>query len=91
MLKKLSDTTFELRVNKSRRVFQRSVVNMRPFPARYLKHPGLQEGWFDVKGNLIDDSDDTTHHFGKWKPGTIVAVLEKEGDKVTVHLGEIKF
>jgi len=56
VLKKLSDTTFELRVNKSRRVFQRSVVNMRPFPARYLKHPGLQEGWFDVKGNLFDDS-----------------------------------
>jgi len=32
--------------------------------------------------------DDTTYHFGKWKPGTIVAVLEKEGDKV-VDLGEI--
>ena len=42
-----------------------------------------EENW------LGPDNDDSTYHFGKWKTGTIVAVLEREGDK-TVHLGNFE-
>ena len=87
VVKKLSNTTFELRMNSTRRMFQRSVVNMRPFPKQHLKHPDM-EGFFDVKGNLIDEKDDTTYHFGKWNTGDIIAVIEKEGDK-NMHIGKV--
>ena len=68
-------------------MFQRSIINIRTFPQKHLKHPEL-DGYFDIKGNLVDETDEATYHFGKWNTGEIIAVIEKEGQK-HMHLGRV--
>ena len=73
----------------SKRVYQRTLANIRPWPKHLLKHPaGPADDLLDEGGNLIDAQDNTAYYFGRLPIGSIAGIIESEGSKM-IHFGRV--
>ena len=73
----------------SKRVYQRTLANIRPWPKHLLKHPaGTQDDLLDEGGNLIDAKNNTAYYFGRLPIGSIAGIIESEGSKM-IHFGRV--
>ena len=82
-------SAFEVKMEGSKRVYQRTLANIRPWPKHLLKHPaGTQDDLLDEGGNLIDAKNNTAYCFGRLPIGSIAGIIESEGSKM-IHFGRV--
>ena len=87
-----NENACEVKMDNSNAVFQRTLINVKRFPEIHFTK-SKKDMTVNEHGTVVDASG-TVFHFGTLTPGTIIALIDNEGDrkfrlgKVTKHAGD---
>ena len=81
-------SAFEIKMENTGSVFERTIINVRRFPDVVFKRNGNENDLIvDEKGTILN-CNGVMFHLGKLKQGSIVAVVDNEGD-LKFRLGKV--
>ena len=80
VIKIISPTSYRIKMVNTDDEYERNMCNIRPFPTKCFVEPG-KNVVFDHTDRVVDAKDATVYTHKRYKRGTIVAVLDREGDK----------
>ena len=86
--KELGDrkAAFEIKMDNSGAVFQRTLINIKRFPK--LAFTKSKTDLVMNEQGTVRNAQGTVFHFGKFKPGTIIALIDNEGSR-KFRLGKV--
>ena len=88
------NAAFEVKMDNSGATSQRTLINIKRFPKIEFSESASKRDVTVNENGTVLDSEGTVFHFGEFKPGTIIALIDNEGSrkfrlgKVSKHAGD---